>query len=195
MYLFLDTETTSFPNSNLMARDPKQGRVCQLALILADENGRSLAEYSALIAPDEWAIQEGAAKVHGLDDDICAKYGMDSRKAFLTFLQFARKAKIYVAHNLDFDMRMLDIEAYAHGLLPPTEGKEMFCTMKAATDICRIPKKRGSGYKWPKLGEALEIVCGRKQNEDTAHDAMADTRDCMELFFKLKENETLGDLA
>ena len=194
MYLFLDTETTGFPNADIEARNPKQGRVCQLALILADENGRSLAEYTSLIAPDGWSISEGAAKVHGLDDDICAKYGMESRKAFLTFLQFARKAKVYVAHNLDFDMRVLDIEAYAHGLLIP-EGREMFCTMKATTDICKLPKARGSGYKWPKLGEALETLCGRKQNEDTAHDAMADTRDCMEVFFKLKELEMLGGLA
>lgn len=193
MYLFFDTETTGFPNKALMARDPKQGRVCQLGMLLTDEDGRTVAEYASLITPDGWAISEGAGKVHGITDQMCAQHGMDSRKTFLTFLQFARKAKVYVAHNADFDLNMLDIEAYAHGLLIP-EGREVFCTMKSTTDICKIPKKRGSGYKWPKLEEALRIVCGREIGDD-AHDAMVDTRACRDIFFKLKENETLGDLA
>ena len=31
------------------------------------------------------------------------------------------------------------------------------CPMLVATDICKLPKKRGSGYKWPKVEEAWEF--------------------------------------
>lgn len=195
MYLFFDTETTGFPSGLIPARDPKQGRVCQLAMILTDETGRTVAEYASLIAPDEWSIQEGAAKIHGLSDALCTKYGMDSRKALLTFLQFARKAKVLVAHNADFDMKMMDMEALAHGLMLP-EARDIFCTMKSEIiiDICKLPKKRGSGYKWPSLAEALQILCDRPIGSD-AHDAMVDTRACRDIFFALKERELLGGLA
>lgn len=183
MYLFLDTETTGFPNPNLGPRDPKQGRVCQLAFILTDENNRNIAEFCSLIAPDGWAIQMGAQNIHGLTDELCAKYGVKSRTAFQLFQRLADKADIVVAHNLDFDMRMFEMEAAAHDLAMPI-FKERYCTMKAATPLCKLPKKQGSGYKWPKLSEALPILCGRELG-DGAHDAMVDTRGCKDLFFEL----------
>ena len=184
MYLFLDTETTGFPNPKLSARDPAQGRACQVAFILADENGRNLAEFTSLIAPDNWIISEGAKNIHGLDDALCAKYGVKSRMAFQVFQRLAAMADIVVAHNLDFDWRVLEMEAAAHDLEMPgfTDGTR--CTMKASTDLCQLPKARGSGYKWPKLEEALPILCG-KELGDGAHDAMVDTRGCRDLFFEL----------
>lgn len=191
MYLFFDTETTGFPNPNIDALDPEQGRVCQLAMILADEEGRTVAEFSSLIAPHFWSITEGAQKIHGHDDAKCEKYGIESRKAFLMFLQFARRAKVLVAHNLDFDWRVLQIEADAHILLLP-EKLKLFCTMKEATDVCKIPGKRG-GYKWPKLEEALPILCNYKL--EGAHDAMADTKGCRDVFFALKDRELLKGLV
>lgn len=185
MYLFLDTETTGFPNPNIAPRDPKQGRVCQIALILTDENNRNIAEFSSLIAPDGWTIQAGAQGVHGISDELCGKYGIKSRTAFQLFQRLAEKVDIVVAHNLDFDMRMLEVESAAHDLNMPF-FKNRHCTMKAATPLCKLPKARGPGYKWPKLGEALPMLCGRELGDD-AHDAMVDTRGCKDLFFELRE--------
>lgn len=184
MYLFLDTETTGFPNLNLSPRDPAQGRVCQIALILANETGRNIAEFTSLISPDGWAIQSGAQGVHGITDDLCEKYGVKSRTAFQLFQRLADKVDIVVAHNLDFDLKMLKMEAAAHDLAMPT-FKEQYCTMKEATPLCKLPKARGAGYKWPKLSEALPLLCGRELGDD-AHDAMADTRGCKDLFFELR---------
>ena len=191
MYLFLDTETTGFPNLNLSPRDPKQGRVCQIAFILADENNRNIAEFSSLVAPDGWKIQIGAQNVHGLSDDLCEKYGVKSRTAFQLFQRLADKVDIVVAHNLDFDMKMLEVEAAAHSLEMPV-FKERHCTMKAATPLCKLPKARGSGYKWPKLSEALPMLCGRELGDD-AHDAMVDTRGCKDLFFELRNRGLFQD--
>lgn len=94
MYLFFDTETTGFPTDNKPPRDPHQGRACQVAFILTDENGRNLAEFTSLIAPDNWTVSEGAGKVHGLSDALCAKYGIKSRTAFQIFQRLAEKADL-----------------------------------------------------------------------------------------------------
>ena len=185
MYLFFDTETTGFARPSLPPRDMKQGRVCQLAMVLTDKNGIVRAEYASLIAPDHWTIQTGAQKVHGHTDVICGEYGVKSRMAFQLFQRFAAKADTLVAHNIDFDHKIMVNEAAAHKMdMPVFEHK--ICTMKDATETCRIPKKKGSGYKWPSLEEALDVLCGEKL-EGAAHDAMVDTRGCVKVFFELKK--------
>lgn len=192
-YLIFDTETTGFP-SNTAARDPKQARVCQLAMLLCREDGTHLAEMSFYIKPDGWKITEGAREVHGITDEICEKHGIDSKIAFQLFDRFVNCAHGVVAHNLDFDTKMMKIECEAHNFMMPYFN-EPFCTLKATTNICKLPGKYGK-YKWPKLSEALKIICGRDIGND-AHDAMVDTKACRDVFFKLKnpKNDDGADLC
>ena len=63
-YLFIDTETTGFPKKGLKVRG--QGRVCQLAMLLADNQGRALSEFHSLIKPDDWEIHSAAEDCHGI---------------------------------------------------------------------------------------------------------------------------------
>lgn len=195
MYLFFDTETTGFPSPNLPGRDPKQGRVCQWAALLTDKDGRSLAEFSTLVAPDGWAIGSGAQAVHGISDAFATEHGMASYQAFGVIISMIHRAQVIVAHNLDFDWKMLHIEASAHNAkMDGLADRQRYCTMEATTPICRIPKARGTGYKWPKLAEAVKIVCNREPSEN-AHDAMVDTRDCRDVFFALRDRQLLSGLA
>lgn len=192
MYLFFDTETTGFPSANIDARDPKQGRICQLAALLTDKDGRSMAEFSTLIRPDGWAIGSGAQAVHGLTDGLCDRYGIPSDVAFSMFRLLAARAEMVIAHNLDFDIKMIAVEARAHNYVDEYHWTENnFCTMKSTTDICRIPKAKGNGFKWPSLDEALQFFCGRPVGKD-AHDAMIDTRACKDIFFALQDRN-LGE--
>jgi DNA polymerase-3 subunit epsilon len=180
MYLFNDTETTGFPSNSKKARDPGQARICQSAFILCDEKGRTLAETRLLIRPDNWAIQQGAFKAHGLTDELCARFGVGSWQAFQIFAELAECATVFVTHNNDFDYRMLEIEAEAHEAKMPT-FEERVCTMKGGTaEIVGIAK--GNGYKWPSLDEALRHFCGRGVGAD-AHDAMVDCRAAKDIFF------------
>lgn len=184
MYLFFDTETTGFPSLSKNPLDPKQGRVCQLGVLLTDENARTLAEFSTLIRQDDHVeMAQGAYDAHGWSLEECKKYGVKSRMALQTFRILARKCNLIVAHNIDFDWKALLVECNAHNLEPPL--KEIFCTMKSSTNICKLPG-RGSSYKWPKLEEALKFFCDRDLG-DAAHDAMEDTRACRDVFFAMKE--------
>ena len=81
MFLFGDTETTTFPKNGNEIQNG-QARVCQLGLILTDSDGKSVAEFCSLIKPDGWEIQEGAFKVHGKSMELCDKYGLPATTAF-----------------------------------------------------------------------------------------------------------------
>jgi len=181
IFLFGDTETTGFKkNGNLIQEG--QGRVCQLALLLTDDQGRSLAEFCSYIKPDGWVIGEGAQKVHGITMEQCEKFGLSMNAVFMLYKRLADMATQIIAHNSDFDKGMMQIEeAYFNQARKEMEfvvvNTPWFCTMKPNTHI--------TGGKWPKLNEALKHFCQRDLG-DMAHDAMHDVKACRDIFFAMR---------
>lgn len=189
--LFIDTETTGFPNWDIPASDARQCRAVQFAAILADDAGVPKAEISALVSiGPNLEIPEEATKVHGITTDDVRRHGISEVAAVEVLDSLAMGCKIIVAHNVDFDISVIRLmyDRLNRGkLVPFTSDLELmprrFCTMKSSTNICKLPGKYG--YKWPKLIEAYRHFF----NEDFegAHDALADVRACMRLYFKLQE--------
>lgn len=181
---FIDTETTGFKKQGNMVQEG-QGRVCQIAFLLTDSTGKSLAEVSTLIKPDGWKIGEGAQKVHGFTDEQCEKYGLHAKSVFALFARLASMATLLVAHNEEFDRNMMNVEqAYYNETVKDEKyisvDNPWFCTMKTNTHI--------TGGKWPKLEEALQHFCGRSLG-DTAHDAMYDVKACRDIFFAMRKQK------
>ena len=56
-----------------------------------------------------------------------------------------------IAHNLEFDEKVLGAEYLRAGLPDPLARMDRLCTMRASTDHCKLPGRRG--YKWPTLEE------------------------------------------
>lgn len=187
MYLFIDTETTGWPLKGPRQQDG-QGRVCQIAALLCDDKGNDIAKFKTLIKPDGWEISEGAQEVHGISLDLCEKKGIPQRVAIRVIYELMQVCDKVICHNIEFDWKMLEIEFDYAGMNDRINpDKEKFCTMLSSKDICKLPGKYGD-YKWPKLSEALEIVCGIKIGDD-AHDALVDVEACKKIFFKLMEGE------
>lgn len=176
MYLFKDWETTGFKKSGPLVQDG-QARGCQVAYLFTDENGNSLAEFAALIEPKGWTVGEGAQAVHGFTTEFCELYGVNIKAALGTYLSLAKRAKLVIAHNAEFDCNITEIECAYAGVHPPATPR--YCTMLNAATPCGLP-----GNKWPKLEEALQILCGK--TIDKAHDALYDVRACRDIFFELK---------
>lgn len=84
---------------------------------------------------------------------------------------FCRQADLAVCHNVPFDSRFLKI---AHG----HEFPKALCTMRTFTEYCAIPHPY-FGIKWPKLEEAVEIICGR--DDFSFHDSLADCHAVLEI--------------
>lgn len=176
-FLFLDTETTGFKKSGQLVQEG-QGRVCQVAMILTDSQGIPLSEFCTLVKPDktDWEIHPGAQAVHGKTKAMCMTHGIEQQEMVDIFDSFMSRASQIVAHNESFDRGMMEVELAYAGAEDPLL-REWFCTMKKNTHISR--------GRWPKLDYALQHFCGRSMG-NSAHDAMADTRACRDIFFAMR---------
>lgn len=164
IFLFLDYETTGFK---------KPARACQMAMLLSDAKGRSIAEHSFLIKPEGWQVSQFNIDSCGITQEDCENYGISAKAAFCLFKKLAEMATYVVAHNSDFDKSFAHIEAEALGEIVP--ATPWFCTMKSNTHI---------GGKWPKLEEALRHFCGRDLGSN-AHNATYDVEACRDIFFAM----------
>ena len=169
MYLFCDTETTNFPSKKRDAFDEKQARVCQIGLILTDENGKVMAEFHSLVDIIGHPMNEKAEEIHGLSAALCGKYGVLPYVAFEAFTKLAEKADFFVAHNVKFDWQMLELLAEFNECKMP----------KFLGEICTMEMAGGAS-----LADAS--VRHLERVHEKAHDAQADTRACKDLYFKLK---------
>jgi DNA polymerase-3 subunit epsilon len=195
MYLFFDTETTGLPDFKLPAEWEAQPRICQLGAIVTDRDGRVKAEANLLIKPDGWTIPDAATAVHGISQADAEKYGVTMKGALSVFARLLKMADTLIAHNLRFDLFLLEIEAHRTGML---DGKldlppSCFCTMTSSINVLQLPptqKMQAVGFtkfKNPNLQEAYRHFFGREF--EGAHDAMADVRACRDVFFALKKLE------
>jgi len=179
--VYFDTETTGFANSGTLAEQP---HIVQLAAILVDDEEGELASMNTIIKPTGWEVGSGAAAVHGISTEKASRFGIPILTAMAMFSNLCRVAEQVVAHNINFDRKLVGFEVDRLDRENILETKPQFCTMDATTNICKIRNKRG-GYKWPKLSEAHIHFFG--EDFTGAHDALADVRACARIHKHLIE--------
>lgn len=182
--LFFDTETTGLPLWREPSSHPDQPHIVDLACELRDGNTAELiASLDCIINPGV-PISAEAAAIHGITDEIAAAEGRDPKDAMREFFSLVDKAETIVAHNVDFDTRLVRIATFRLWNREWISPVPTFCTMKAMTNLCRIPAANGRrGYKWPKLSEAIAHVFGEELPD--AHRARPDMQACRRLYFHL----------
>lgn len=191
MILFFDTETTGLVKFGQPLKS--QPHMAQLGAALYDFDGTERGALSCIISPDGWVMPEEVAKIHGLSQDVCLRAGLHLKRALALLTGFMQSAELLVAHNINFDLTVLQAALTRVGyseatLLAWTEmmaRMESHCTMDAATNVCRLPKARGQGYKWPKLSEAYKFFFDEELLG--AHDALVDVRACARIYFHMRD--------
>jgi DNA polymerase-3 subunit epsilon len=146
-------------------------------------------------------VPHEAAAVHGIKTGDAMEFGISINLALIMFMELYDKADYLVAHNIDFDLRMLrryakdpSKDVFSNGLTVN------FDTMKAMTPICQLPltekqkyaKKYNPNigdYKQPNLSECIWHLF--TEELDGAHDAMVDVEACKEVFYYLKKEGKL----
>lgn len=183
-YLFFDTETTGIPTDfNAPASYTwNWPRLVQLGWILSDKEGHVISSGNEIIRPDGFTIPADAAKVHGITTEEAKRRGKPLREVVDSFLKDAKRAKVFVGHNISFDQKVVGAELCRLGLTDTVSTRQSICTMKSSTNYCKIPGNYG-GYKWPQLKELYRKLFGRDFAD--AHDAMADIEATKECFFEL----------
>lgn len=182
--LIFDTETSGFPLKSAWS-DPAQPELMQIAAIRMDSEFNIRRSFSTIICvPEELEISEGALNVHGITNEISQEHGIDLADALEIFGHMAVGADTIIAHNLDFDSKMLQI-AYARadcGLKADdwfnNVGK--YCTMKGYMRHLGKTSWKGCG-----LDTAYRDLVDPAGFEG-AHDAYADALACAKVYKSLR---------
>jgi DNA polymerase III epsilon subunit-like protein len=190
MYLFFDTETTGLPKNYQAPLDDflNWPRIVQIAWSLYDAEGNYWESYSYIIKPVGFIIPIESTKIHRISHERAVLEGADLKQVLSHFLEDVKKASHLVAHNIDFDERIIGAELLRIGLPNPITAANKICTMRSTADVCKIPNGRG-GYKWPNLTELYQYLF--KTDFPEAHDAIFDVQACAKCFFELKRNRLI----
>lgn len=185
MILFFDTETNDLIKYGLQNEFEKNPRIVQIAWGLYDnENIVSSGNY--IIYPIDFNISEESTAIHGITMDDAIERGVPIHKVLGLFEEDVKKCGLLIAHNLEFDLNVINTEFLRARIQTDLTKKEKFCTMKSSNIIsyCEIPFQYGDGYKWPSLSELYKQLFD--ENFDGGHDASADVKACAKCFFELR---------
>jgi DNA polymerase III epsilon subunit-like protein len=188
--LIYDTETTGKMNFKVDPAAPNQPYLVQLAALLYEDRELA-ASINVLCCPTDAQgvvvqIPEEATSVHGITNDRVMTCGLPMKTVGALFNNLMRKADRIVAHNMDFDIRVVSGLYVRSGF--PIDSLQMpqrVCTMKASENVLKLPGLYGK-YKWPTLDEAYRHLVD-PNGFDGAHDALVDTKACAEVLWKLED--------
>lgn len=178
--LYIDTETCGFVDNSRPILGPHQPMVLQVGAVLSYTNGRTIGTLSTMIRQDCWVGRKGevtqrATDLHGMTIEDANTYGEAPDHVFHILRRWARVARWVVAHNIEFDLAILD-NAVSQQNLPAIAWPSQFCTMVESASILQLPLE---GNKWsigpwraPKLGMAYRHFA--KKDLVNGHDALQD---------------------
>lgn len=191
--LFFDTETTGLWSDKFPVGDPRQPRMVQLGAILENLDTRTEIARLDLIIYREDPIPTKASDLNGTTTEISQRFGVSETAALDVFCDMVDMCDVLIAHNLAYDTKIVAnavaIHSPAGTYQNPFKGKTEFCTMLAATPICKVPAKypKKTPYSWPKLDHTLKTLTGEEQV--AAHTAIGDVVDCRKVYYHLMDNK------
>jgi DNA polymerase III epsilon subunit-like protein len=203
--LVFDTETTGF-----LPKDTKDldlfPYITQLAFVVFDTNTQKIVKsYNKYIKiPSDVEITPFITELTGVTREKCDN-GISIIGALHHFYMAYMSVQAMVAHNLAFDVKMIEIEIQRnfHKLLSVNldtcllfddslRKMERFCTMNIGKPVCNIVLPRRSLNKMgvpetfvkaPKLSELYKKIFGC--DFENGHNALADTLACLRCFVSM----------
>jgi len=183
-YLIFDTETTGKPrNYNAPVSDSENWpRLVQIAWLQYDSSGREIGNCEYIIKPQGFTVPDESVRIHGISTERASNEGLPLRSVLNEFSEAVEQSMILVAHNMDFDEKIVRAEFFRENISDGLVQTKKICTMKSSTDFCQIPRR--DGYKWPTLSELHYKLFNTGFEE--AHNAAIDATACAKCFFELK---------
>lgn len=185
-YIVVDTEGTGLFKYDQPADAPGQPRMASLSIIYVDEALEIEREFHLFIRPDvnDYKMEEGAFKAHGLTVEFLNEHGVPVTEALNEYISAIDNGRTVVCHNSQHDLKQIRAELRRAGMQDRFENTPNICTMRAMTNVCKIPPRgnRG-GYKWPALSEALLFIGSENLGD---HSAKNDALGALELLRYMK---------
>jgi DNA polymerase-3 subunit epsilon len=185
MYLFFDTETTGLPRNWKAAVTDLNNwpRLVQLAWLIYDNDGNFLGNKDFIIKPIGFKIPMNVTALHGITNEKAFNEGMDLIDVLNEFAELVKQADYLVAHNMDFDEKIVGAEFLRMKMFNILPSKKRFCTMKSSTDFCAINVPYG--YKWPKLPELYKKLFD--EIIEDYHNAAMDIKATARCFWEMRK--------
>jgi len=190
MYLVFDTETTGLPKDWKAPVSDLDNwpRLVQIAWSRYDSSGNKTSDNNYIIKPQGFVIPPYSSIIHRITTEKALQEGVDLKLVLEKFVQDIKDAKFLVAHNMDFDTKIVEAEFLRTNLVSNISEVSKICTMKKSTSFCQI--KGPYGFKWPTLAELYFKLF--EENFEDAHDASVDITACAKCFFKLKKMKIIS---
>ena len=192
MLLFFDTETNGLWRRDLNPDHEDQPRLVSLAFQVTDDNEKIVAQYSSRIEPKnvqypEFTIPKEASNVNGITTKAAQETGISLNYALAVFTFFSSKCHTLIAHNLAFDLQIIQREVNLLKYVWKIPDN-LHCTMMTAKNEMKLEGKYDD-YKFPKLKECFEHFF--YEGVQNYHDALLDVQLCRELYFHLRRKGIL----
>lgn len=193
LVLVYDCETTGLAHGTDYT-DPNMPFLASIAAILYDEEAhRIIASINSMIQPDGWTMPEEAGRVNGLTNEALQRLGVPAPALFPACIALMFKADLRVAHNVDFDSKVIAAALWrhvakessaetAHETVKAWLALPSYCTMQESKNFVKALDKRGR-IKYPKLTEAYKFFFDKEL--DRAHSANADAVAALEIYLAL----------
>lgn len=183
-FLIFDTETTGLPKDRAASVTDVDNwpRLVQLAWLVCDNSGSRISSKNFIIKPNGFKIPDKAVEIHRITNEIANENGISVSVVLKEFTKAMYASDFLVAHNIDFDEKVLGAELIRENFVTKLDDFPKICTMKESTDYCKITAN--SGYKWPSLSELHKKLF--KESYEEKHVADADVEACAKCFFELK---------
>ena len=180
LLFFTDTETTGIPDFNKPAEAEGQPRVASMAGVLVRRSDREIISfYNLPIKPDGWVMSAELEKIHGLSHEFLCQHGVKMACVLDLYEHMLEQGAVIVAHNAQFDLKMMRGELRRAGRPDLFENTWRICTYRQSPDDC----KHARGNK--RLGTMYEYYTGQKPKN--AHRAIGDVQMLRQMFFAMED--------
>ena len=187
--------------------------ILQLSYALYDISSNQLLDkYDTYInVKKEVEISDKITELTGITRRSCNK-GVSIGEALTNFYKAYISSDVIVAHNIDFDKKMILVElernrpeiiknapecmTIFNSTYEELNGVEHYCSMRKGTVITNIivPSKypgKPPSLKWPRLNE-LYAKLFDGETVDGLHNAMVDVLVCLRCYMKMRHNTDCG---
>lgn len=203
LILCYDTETTGIIRGDDYTL-PSNPHLASVAALLYDTVAHKVvSSFNVMIYPDGWVMPKEASEINGLSTEYLSMLGIPFDVAMRTFIALAQSTDVFVAHNTDFDTKIIAASLWRlltgegkfsddqiHSVIKSWLGKPVFCTMRESKDIVQAKTKNGK-IKYPKLTEAYEFFFNKPL--DRAHSANADAVAVLEIFLAIQDHKAINE--
>lgn len=199
-FIVFDTETTGLPKFRKAhpSKSELYPYICQMSWLVYDDKTEKLYTRDYIVKlPDGVTIPQVCTDIHGITNEKMLAEGVDINKVLDEFTRDWMKCHILVAHNLDFDNRVIQAEYHRNQPINwlGRHRKIEYCTMiygKKFTNI-QVKSKYNSGtyQKAPKLIELHKELF--KTEPSNLHNSLIDVLACFRCFYKMVYNEDIVD--